>query len=219
MNFFVQIKYIQSKMRNQLSTRFSKVEVLINYWNKLFGKLQITASRTNDTKMRAVLTKIAQVPRPVQHELLRQYIKKTRLLHAAAFLQWRLKFPKPVHFNKEEIEQTLLQTLKTLKKDLCNFKISEETLEFSQVPKLNKYKLTGPKGYCINSLEVIGWRDPFDPEKEFPFKGVSDDVYAETRYRPEYSPLSIYIPNNELMFKLMRACIAVRNPTDLWFQN
>lgn len=33
--------YIQQKMRDQLSTKYSKVEVLISYWDKIFGKLQV----------------------------------------------------------------------------------------------------------------------------------------------------------------------------------
>jgi len=35
-------------------------------------------------------------------------------------------------------------------------------------------------------------------------------------YRPVYSPKLIYIPNIEIMFKIMHACIGIRDPYDLW---
>jgi hypothetical protein len=31
------ITYIQNKFRNQMATRYAKVEVLMNYWDKLYG--------------------------------------------------------------------------------------------------------------------------------------------------------------------------------------
>ena len=33
------------------------------------------------------------------------------------------------------------------------------------------------------------------------------------------SPQCLYIPNKDVMFKLMRACINVQNPEFLWFKN
>ena len=46
--FYKQITYMQKRMRDQLTTRGSKVEVLVNYWDKTFGKLQLRASKTKD---------------------------------------------------------------------------------------------------------------------------------------------------------------------------
>ena len=43
------------------------------------------------------------------------------------------------------------------------------------------------------------------------------DVYAQSRYNKEYSPFQIYIPKTDLMFKMMRACVGVKQPRDLWF--
>ena len=43
-----------------------------------------------------------------------------------------------------------------------------------------------------------------------------EDVYAPSRYSPDYSPLLIYIPKKEVMFKMMRACIGVKCTSDLW---
>ena len=44
-----------------------------------------------------------------------------------------------------------------------------------------------------------------------------DLVYEECRYVEKYSPYCIYIPKKDLMFKLMRSCVNVKNPeTDFW---
>lgn len=43
------------------------------------------------------------------------------------------------------------------------------------------------------------------------------DVYKQSRYKPDMSPLCIYIPTRFVMFKLMRSCIDVYDPSDLWF--
>lgn len=43
-----------------------------------------------------------------------------------------------------------------------------------------------------------------------------DLLYPENRYIEDQVPLHIYIPRKEIMFKLMRACIDVEKPEDLW---
>ena len=41
-------------------------------------------------------------------------------------------------------------------------------------------------------------------------------VYAESRFKEEFSPMVIYVPSRLIMMKLMRACIACEFPGDLW---
>ena len=45
---------------------------------------------------------------------------------------------------------------------------------------------------------------------------VEDKVYPEGRYIPGQSPSCIYIPAKEIMLKMMRACIKVSKPDELW---
>jgi len=80
-------------------------------------------------------------------------------------------------------------------------------------------------------LKSLGIVDPFPNEERLnkskaalPEKGDSDTshiplVYPAERYVEGNSPYCLYIPSNELMFKLMRACIGVKKPQDLWFIN
>jgi hypothetical protein len=66
--------------------------------------------------------------------------------------------------------------------------------------------------------------DPFPEEKMQVYGNVKApmyhiDVYKDARYTPDHSPSVIYIPTKTLMIKMMRACIAVDDPADLWFNN
>jgi len=47
-SFYKSIEYMQKRMRAQLLTKSQKIEVLFNYWDKLFGQLQSRASKLKD---------------------------------------------------------------------------------------------------------------------------------------------------------------------------
>ena len=113
-------------------------------------------------------------------------------------------------------------------------KISELTAELNTVPVnaafIKKYHFkTTKEVFTINSLNKIGIADPFPdsdrvitcnddlPAEEKLPEVPSDMVYGETRYIDGFSPYCIYIPQQEIMFKLMRACIGVKDEKDLWF--
>ena len=64
--------------------------------------------------------------------------------------------------------------------------------------------------------------DPF-PKEDVGFQPkipeqFTDHVYPEERMsRADASPMCIYIPNRIITFKIIRACIDVKTPEDLWF--
>ena len=80
----------------------------------------------------------------------------------------------------------------------------------------------------MNSFLQMGFEDPF-PNEDLTIIGSYDDdsykipthagdlVYSECRYIKGNSPLCVYIPRKELMFKLMRACVEVKHRDELWF--
>ena len=41
-------------------------------------------------------------------------------------------------------------------------------------------------------------------------------VYQAQRYIEDCSPMCVYIPSNEVLFKMMRACIGCEHVEDLW---
>jgi hypothetical protein len=57
---------------------------------------------------------------------------------------------------------------------------------------------------------VLLQKNSQDPERRV------DLVYPEQRYAAHYPPLSIYIPTDEVMFALMKACVGADQPQDLW---
>ena len=85
------------------------------------------------------------------------------------------------------------------------------------------------KHFLINSFPKIGLTDPF-PNEEESMNNEEDTalnnmmlvdphvmIYPKCRIIHNDSPQPIYIPNRAMMFKLMRACIGITNPNDLWF--
>jgi hypothetical protein len=78
--------YIQIRIKNQLLTKYSKVEVLLTYWDKLFCKILTKTLKLKDTKANQLMIKIAKVPLAVKYDLLKNYVLKCRELHSVAFL-------------------------------------------------------------------------------------------------------------------------------------
>ena len=71
-----------------------------------------------------------------------------------------------------------------------------------------------PDPYPDDDLNIIGSVDDTPDDLSLPNK-YSDRVYPNNRYG-ENSPYCIYIPCKEVMLKLMRACVKVTRPKDLW---
>ena len=66
----------------------------------------------------------------------------------------------------------------------------------------------------------MGWSDPF-PDEHSSLEPVfledkNELVYDESYYKEEYSPRIIYLPSKLVMIKMMRACIGVDKPQNLW---
>ena len=62
---------------------------------------------------------------------------------------------------------------------------------------------------------ILGSIDDECPDLKSPCH-LDDWVYPEFRYVNGNAPHSIYIPRKEIMLKIMRACIGVKKPEDLW---
>ena len=61
---------MQKKIRDQLFCRESKVEVLQNYWDKMYGEMMMAAQRKGDAEAKALCKKIIIVPKHIQHRAL-----------------------------------------------------------------------------------------------------------------------------------------------------
>lgn len=87
------------------------------------------------------------------------------------------------------------------------------------------------QNFHINSFAQIGVEDPFPEDSMFlqgsvpdederifrPCKSKNELVYHKSRFVRESSPNPLFLPRKELMLKLIRACIEVKRPSELWF--
>ena len=74
----------------------------------------------------------------------------------------------------------------------------------------------------------IGLKNPFKGEASLLntkgslpkiVQGEVQLVYPKYKYIQGNSPYCIYIPSSEVMFKLMRSCIGVKEPENVFFFN
>ena len=63
--FYYQIIYIQRHVKNRISTQDSKIEVLMNYWEKVIINLQLKASEMKDPKGNKLCAKIMLISKEV----------------------------------------------------------------------------------------------------------------------------------------------------------
>lgn len=65
--FYRNINLIQKKMRDACVAKEAKVDVLFNYWDKMYGQIQQVASRTKDKEVGDKLCiKLLLVPKEVK---------------------------------------------------------------------------------------------------------------------------------------------------------
>lgn len=68
--------------------------------------------------------------------------------------------------------------------------------------------------FNINSYNQIGLIDPFakklaEPKNKPVLKDVANFIYPTSKFDVSESPKVMYIPNVEMMFKLMRSCVNI----------
>ena len=159
---------------------------------------------------------------------------KCRELHSLAFLQWRIRYPNHIYCNHEAICECIVARIDRFKK-LEGFNkdfISAKSRKNGVIGKdfLVKYDICDEyKPFLINSFQTIGWSDPFPDDIDSVTGSLADGVnlkvpehpldyvYEDSRYCSDYSPMCIYVPKKEVMLKMMRGCISIKDPEELWF--
>ena len=228
---------IASRLRNRYHMLWARVEVLKNYWEKLIGRIEHRSKGLNDKEMDGLLKRIRAIPDEVRETALYHFVQKSSELHAIAFLQWRLKYPKPDNLGLPFSEDRLYHLIDTRLRALYDKQHSTPSNMSQEANQTTKYHsklptnfrrnygtiFLGENTFNIYNLKQIGIPDPFPKEakNDIDFArpiGPQELVYAETRYSEEQSPKCIFVPNTDTMFKLMRACVSVRDVKSLWFR-
>lgn len=131
-------------------------------------------------------------------------------------------------------------------KNFSDFHMLDQTIEQGAFVKTKKslafYGLKQESTiHGVNTFVQLGWSDPFpkmkddkDAQKNYRKKAQKLNskkftktsfftdghlIYNSRRNKEEDSPLCVYIPSKDLMFKMMRACIGCECVEDLWIYN
>lgn len=91
--FIFGISFIQKRIRKQLSLKYSKVDVLINFWDKVIGCMIRDKAKFKDKKADRLTVELSKVPKAVRDACLKKYIDHCKSVYNIAFMQWRLFFP------------------------------------------------------------------------------------------------------------------------------
>ena len=71
----------------------------------------------------------------------------------------------------------------------------------------------------ISNFEMIGFHDPYPNEPNYSNFSIpcceDDEVYKFEE--KQQNPFLHYFPSRLMMFKLMRACIGIKNIENLWY--
>jgi hypothetical protein len=54
---------VQKRLRGSLATKYDKVEILKTYWNKLLGKIYMSAKKKDDQEVLEICGNIIKVPK------------------------------------------------------------------------------------------------------------------------------------------------------------
>lgn len=92
--FIDNINFINKRMRGQCVARDAKTELISRHWDGLINKWLHAAILFKDDGMTRILFEVRKVNSKVKHYLLENYINECKVMHALAFLQWRLYFSK-----------------------------------------------------------------------------------------------------------------------------
>ena len=92
--FIDNINFISKRMKGQCVARDAKTELISHHWDGLLNNWLRAAIFFKDEGMTRIMFEVRKVNPTVKHYLLENYINECKVMHALAFLQWRLYFSK-----------------------------------------------------------------------------------------------------------------------------
>ena len=102
-------------MKDKLICKDSKVEVLMNYWEKMQFQIMAGAApnaakgRPLDEEARTFAMKLHRVPEEVRRACLSAYVQACVRLHSICFLHWRKRYPSDVKFEEEQLDALIVK--------------------------------------------------------------------------------------------------------------
>lgn len=162
------ISFIQKRIRKQLRIRYSKVDVLMIYWDKVIGTMIKEQSKFNDKRAEQLTVEFSRVPKAVRDACFKKYIDHCKAVYNIAFMQWRLIYPTTSEYaNEEELKEIIMGRIQyQTKQTNLGQRVSKKTDELAVISNdfLIKYDFADSarlQPHTINSFAQIGLSDPF----------------------------------------------------------
>lgn len=164
---------LQLKIRSKLEIKNSKVDVLINYWDKMIDKLVKKSEKFGDLHMIHIINQIILIPKEIRLYVLREFVSQCVLFYNIAFSQWRLMYDHHDAFGNALVKKP--ECLDLIKKgfnslwpdgEVEKVGMNNDDPDFQLTSsKYQEYRFDKPDTlYNINCFEQIGWSDPFPNE-------------------------------------------------------
>ena len=90
--FGTNVKFIQRRMREKVSTSDAKGDLIENRWDRVVFELNKVALKTKDVGMQAILSQISLIRPKVKRFVFDMYVRQCRMRGIIAFMQWRRHF-------------------------------------------------------------------------------------------------------------------------------
>ena len=104
---------MQKMLRKKLVAREAAVEILINYWDKIQGKLSKFSMNKPDKDIKLFLKHVTTIRLIVKQRVLADFIQACKMINHVAFEQWRYMYSAHTSTNwqsEELIQKVLKQT-------------------------------------------------------------------------------------------------------------
>jgi hypothetical protein len=111
-----------------------------------------------------------------------------------------------------------MQNCKIYKKNLKKSKHAFKQAKFSLLQETSKEyfeQLVDTDKYLVRSFKMIGWADMLYGKEQVEDLEENDLAYPKEMYTLREMPKCIYVPSDEIMTKIMRICLFVRNESEL----
>ena len=148
----------------------------------------------------------------------------------------------------ELVDDNIEYLFQESQKNFNHFHMLDQTIEegaFLHTKKSLSFYGVKPETaiHSVNKFHQLGWSDPFpisklkddkDSQKNYKKKAYKSNIkkfskecfftdgaliYNRKRNCEDFSPMCVYIPSRDLIFKMMRACIGCEKIEDLWIYN
>jgi putative cell wall-binding protein len=72
--FYARMIHYKVRFEHKISTKHCKIEVILTYWDKIYGQIQLIATKKKDKRANALYNAICAIKPEVKHALLKAFV-------------------------------------------------------------------------------------------------------------------------------------------------